>query len=127
MDSAVSQEMIIAGRFSLYLGAFSNGRVDDPDQYFTRLQCGSVQSGLNWCSKEFDRLYAEQSATVDMVKRSVLVRQMQDILLDEMPMVDVWWAGRIGAWWNYARDFPNEERSGQHSQARRLEYVWLDK
>jgi hypothetical protein len=49
------------------------------------------------------------------------------LFYDELPYLPLFWPARFPVTWNYVKNVPDEHFSGQYSQARRLEQVWLDK
>jgi peptide/nickel transport system substrate-binding protein len=51
-----------------------------------------------WTSAEYDRLYKEQSRTVDKAKRIELVKQLQAIHYDACPYIVMWYQKKLSGW-----------------------------
>jgi peptide/nickel transport system substrate-binding protein len=86
-DSASFYTDVAADKFTMY-HAGNNYPTDDA--YFAQsFTCdGSVTNLIaKWCNKEVDQLIAEAQATSDIDEAAQLYRQVQDIILDEQPMI----------------------------------------
>ena len=127
LDNARYRETLREGAFEWNFGNGPFAGFDDPDLYFSLWQCGVVENWSNYCNEDFDRLYERQGSTMDISERNELTKQMQRILLDEVPFVDGFWQIFYPGWWNYVKDPPKEEASGIYSWGARYEQVWLDK
>lgn len=59
----------------------------DPSFMLNTYTCGQIGgwSETGWCSKQYDKLFAEQASTIDPAKRQVIVHQMQEMLAKAMP------------------------------------------
>ena len=126
-ESATWQQARETHQFVVDYGNIGSAPADDPSFFLADFVCGAPTNYGQYCNPEYDALMQQQDVTVDPVARNALIKQMQDILLEDVPVVDVWWAARAAVYWNYVKNAPREEFSGQYSQARRLEYVWLDR
>ncbi|MDP2951755.1 MAG: ABC transporter substrate-binding protein, partial [Chloroflexota bacterium] len=63
----------------------------EPDQY---LADSYLTGSINWgkySNKTVDDLYVQQSREMDPAKRQKLLRQIEDILLDELPLIPNYW------------------------------------
>lgn len=85
LESGKLTNVILEGNFD----AFEWGWYvePDPDSMLSYMTCG--QRG-NWsdswyCNAEYDKLYEEQSTTVDDAARADIVKQMQQIVFDDSP------------------------------------------
>jgi peptide/nickel transport system substrate-binding protein len=65
------------------------------DTLLTRLDCPASPNAQNrysgnnrghWCSAEFDRLATQYRSTLREAERGPLIRQLQDVMLDEVPI-----------------------------------------
>lgn len=126
-ESARRTERLRTGDFEMEYGVLWGADMDDPDLFLYNGVCGTAANYGRWCNEQYDELVRQQSVTIDPVERKRLVNQAMEIMYDELPLIDVWWATRNAGWWNYVKNVPREENSGQYSAARRFEYVWLDK
>jgi peptide/nickel transport system substrate-binding protein len=86
-DSASFYTDVAADKFEMY-HAGNNYPTDDA--YFAQsFTCdGSVTNLIaKWCNKKVDALIAKAQATSDIDEAAQLYRQVQDIILDEQPMI----------------------------------------
>src|SRR5262245_6654522 len=60
-------------------------QLDDPDFYYASFTCDAPSNDAKYCNPEFDQLFAEQSRTFDVQKRAEVTRQMERILLQDIP------------------------------------------
>ena len=51
-----------------------------------------------YCNPEYDELYAQQRAELDLDKRWDIVHQMQQILYEEEPYAILWYSPLLEAW-----------------------------
>ena len=51
-----------------------------------------------YCNPEYDQMYAEQQAELDLDKRWDIVHQMEQILYEEEPYVILWYSPLLEAW-----------------------------
>ncbi|MEE8442611.1 MAG: ABC transporter substrate-binding protein [Dehalococcoidia bacterium] len=111
-------------------GSTGSFRVDHPFDIFDHaFACGEgpMENEIGWCNEEFDDILRAMRVSADPVELQVLFDQAMDLFFEEMPYVPVFWPARWPVSWNYVQNVPDEHFSGQYSQARRLEQVWLDK
>ena len=50
-----------------------------------------------------------------------------DILYEEMVYIPLFWPARYPTYGNYVQNVPDEHFSGQYSQGRRMEQIWIDR
>jgi peptide/nickel transport system substrate-binding protein len=87
-----------SGDFDAYIWYWSG----DPDpnyqlSVFTSGECGSLSDGC-WRDPKYDALYAEQRATLDPAKRQVIVRQAQQYIYDQIPVIVLAYPNAIEAY-----------------------------
>ena len=126
-ESAVWTDTLRDHKFDVEYGVGFAIAIDDPDMAFQREVSYSDMNDTGYNNPEFDRLYEQQQVSLDPSKRKEIALKMSRILLQDLSHVDVWHATRTGGWWNYVKSPPVEKNSGQYSQARRLEYTWLER
>ena len=110
--------------------ASSSARVDHPFDWLDQASfCGEppVMNNIGYCNEALDNLLREMRVTSDVEKLEVLADQALEIYYDDIPYVPLFWPVRYPIHWNYVQNVPDERFSGQYSQARRLEHVWLDR
>ena len=80
--------------------------IDEPDLYYARLVCNSVSNLGKYCNPEFDKLFQEQSQTFDVQKRAEITRQMERLLLQDVPDDrGFYWKSAMG-YWNRVKQWP---------------------
>ena len=110
--------------------ASSSARVDHPYDWLDQVSfCGEppVENITGYCNEALDNLMKQMRVTSDVEKLKVLADQALEIYYDDVPYVPLFWPVRYPMHWNYVKNVPDERFSGQYSQARRLEHVWLDR
>lgn len=81
----------------------------DPDYQLSTFTCdkrsyedgGEIYADLSdsfFCDEEFDRLYAEQAVTTDQAARAEIVKQMQQILYDQVAYVVTYYYDNLEAY-----------------------------
>jgi peptide/nickel transport system substrate-binding protein len=86
-DSASFYTDVAADKFEMY---HAGNNYATEDAYFSQsFTCdGSVTNLIaKWCNPEVDDLIAQAQATSDVAEAAKLYRQVQDIILDEQPMI----------------------------------------
>ena len=111
-------------------GASGSARVDHPYDWLDYPTfCGEppVNNIIGYCNESLDNILKEMRVNSDVEKLKVLADQAMEIFYDDVPYVPLFWPVRYPTHWNHVQNVPDERFSGQYSQARRLEYVWLDR
>lgn len=88
-DKATFWSDVAADKFTLYHGGNNYATVDD---YFGQtFMCDGGANNLiaKWCDKEADALIAKARASSDLAEVADLYRQVQDMLLDQQPMITI--------------------------------------
>ncbi len=81
----------------------------DPDYQLSTFTCGKrsykdggeIYADLSdsfYCNSEFDALYDAQSSETDLAKRAEIVKQMQQMLYDDVPYVVTWYSDNLEAY-----------------------------
>ncbi|MBI4234288.1 MAG: hypothetical protein HY686_07605 [Chloroflexi bacterium] len=107
-----------------YIG--SSGSVREKMSYFL---CEYTRTGneTQYCNREYDRLYALQSQTLDAEKRKQIIWDMQRMLMKEHAFQVLVWVGRNAAWWNYVKGYDPSGMGQSNHYASRYDLVWIDK
>ena len=111
-------------------GSAGSARIDHPFDWLDYVSfCGEdPQINItNYCNEDLDELLRQLRVATGTDELKALSDQAVEIMNDELPYVIVFWPARWPVHWNYVMNAPDEHFSGQYSQARRLEEVWLDK
>src|SRR5215510_8063561 len=105
LDTAGFRDRIEKGNFQAYT-VLSGVAVDDPDLYYARLVCQSPSNLGKYCNPEFDQLFAAQSRTFEVAQRAEITRQMEHILLRDIPDDrGFYWQSAMG-YWNRVQHWP---------------------
>ena len=110
-SSLVSTDVIITkygeGKYDLYEWGW--GVEPDPNYMLSAFTCanrsyedeGAIYSTLSdsfYCNEEYDALWEEQSTETDSVRRAEIVRQMQQMLIDDMPYLVLYYPDQLSAY-----------------------------
>jgi peptide/nickel transport system substrate-binding protein len=92
-DDTQLTEVIAAGEYDLFVWGWTP--FVDPDPLLSYFTCAQLTTDVeavgyndaNWCSPEYDELYAQQNAELDRATREDLVHQMLRLFYDESTYV----------------------------------------
>jgi peptide/nickel transport system substrate-binding protein len=105
LDTAGFRDRIEKGDFQAYT-VLAAVPVDDPDLYYARFTCDAPSNLGKYCNQEFDKLFAAQSRTFEIQKRAEITRQMERILLQDIPDDrGFYWKSSMG-YWNRVKQWP---------------------
>src|SRR2546426_2908653 len=105
LDTAGYRDRTEKGDFQAYT-VLSAVTFDDPDLYYARLVCTSPSNLGKYCNPEFDKLFQEQSQTFEVQKRAEITRQMERLLLQDVPDDrGFYWKSAMG-YWNRVKQWP---------------------
>ena len=97
LDTAAFRDRKRKGDFQAYTVLVVN--IDDPVHYYARFTCNAPTNLSRYCNPEFDKLFAEQSRTFEVQKRAEITRQMEHILLRDIPDDrGFYWKSAMGYW-----------------------------
>ena len=122
LDTAGFRDRTEKGDFQAYT-VLSAVQFDDPDLYYARFTCEAPSNLAKYCNKEFDKLFQEQSQTIDVNKRAQITQQMERILLQDMPDDrGFYWKSAMG-YWNRVQQWPPLQGTTVYNFGR-FEQVW---
>jgi peptide/nickel transport system substrate-binding protein len=100
--------------------------VDDPDQsFYENYSCGSERNYTNYCNKDIEKLFDQQSVETDFQKRKTLVWEIDKKLQDDVARPIIYY-GRSGTCWQpYVKGVTVMVNSSYNGY--RYEDVWMDK
>jgi peptide/nickel transport system substrate-binding protein len=100
--------------------------VDDPDQsFYENYSCGSERNYTNYCNKNIEKLFDQQSQETDVAKRKKLVWDIDKQLQEDVARPIIF-HGREGTCWQpYVKGVTVMVNSSYNGY--RYEDVWLDK
>jgi peptide/nickel transport system substrate-binding protein len=125
VDTAQWFPKIARKDYSLGLNLTGNA-VDDPDQsFYENYSCGSERNYTNYCNKDIEKLFDQQSVETDVAKRKKLVWEIDKQLQEDVARPIIF-HGRGGTCWQpYVKGVTVMVNSSYNGY--RYEDVWLDK
>ena len=111
--------------YSLGLNLTGNA-VDDPDQsFYENYSCGSERNYTNYCNRDIEKLFDQQSAETDVAKRKKLVWEIDKQLQDDVARPIIFHSRTGTCWKPYVKGVAVMVNSSYNGY--RYEDVWLDK
>lgn len=100
--------------------------VDDPDQsFYENYSCGSERNYTNYCNRDIEKLFDQQSVEADPAKRKKLVWEIDKKLQEDVARPIIY-HGRSGSCWQpYVKGITIMVNSSYNGY--RYEDVWMDK
>jgi peptide/nickel transport system substrate-binding protein len=122
LDTAGFRERTQKGDFQAYT-VLSAVPIDEPDLYYARLVCDSASNYGKYCNPEFDKLFEEQSQTFDVQKRAEITRQMERLLLQDVPDDRGFYWKSAMAYWDRVKHWPPIQGTTVYNFGK-FEQVW---
>ena len=119
--AASASPRTFAGDYEFYAGR--KGVVTrDPDELLFHLHSDSATNNFGFANAEYDALFDQQSAELDVAKRKVIVRAMEDLFIRESPMVNTVDPPLDWAWWSFVKGFDPGNKTRAYIERR--ETLW---
>jgi peptide/nickel transport system substrate-binding protein len=100
--------------------------VDDPDQsFYENYSCGSERNYTNYCNRDIEKLFDQQSEQTDFAKRKQLVWEIDKKLQEDVARPIIFYARTATCWQPYVKGVTVMVNSSYNGY--RYEDVWLDK
>ena len=100
--------------------------VDDPDQsFYENYSCGSERNYTNYCNKDIEKLFDQQSVETDIAKRKALVWEIDKKLQDDVARPIIFYGRSATCWQPYVKGVTVMVNSSYNGY--RYEDVWMDK
>jgi peptide/nickel transport system substrate-binding protein len=100
--------------------------VDDPDQnFYENFACGSERNFTDYCNKDLQKLFDQQSAETDLQKRKQLVWQIDKQLQEDVARPIIMHNRQATCWQPYVKGVTIMANSSYNGF--RMEDWWLDK
>jgi len=96
---------------------------DDPDLYYVRFTCNAPFNYGKYCNQGFDKLFAQQSRTFDVQQRAEITRQMERMLLQDIPSDRGFYWKSAMAYWNRVKQWPPLQGTTVYNFGK-FEQVW---
>ena len=114
------------GHFDLAIGAIVSTLLDPSDYFNAWYRTGGPQNYSMWHNEKFDALVDQIDREVDPAKRHELVRQAEDIMEQDPPVLPVAWEKINDVWYDYVKGLDPYDFFGVYDVVRQ-DTVWLDK
>jgi peptide/nickel transport system substrate-binding protein len=102
------------------------GAVDDPDQnFYENYACGSARNFTQYCNKDLEPLFDQQSRETDFEKRRAMVWEIDRRLQEDIARPIIYHVNAATCWQPYLKGFTPMVNSVYNFP--RLEKVWLDR
>jgi ABC-type transport system substrate-binding protein len=123
-DDATAFTMRQKGDFDI--GGFdTQSFIGDPDEIMGFYRSGSPSNYGKYSNPQTDKLWDEQTKTMDLNKRIQLTQQIERIMLTDWPVIPFPYTNYGNAWWPYVKGFTLQ--NGSYMSYMAFEYTWLDK
>ncbi len=114
------------GHFDLCVGAIVSTLLDPSDYFNAWYRTSGPQNYSFWHNDKFDALVDQIDSEVDPGKRKALVRQAEQIMEQDPPVLPVCWEQINDVWWNYLKGYNPYDYFGVYDVVRE-DIFWLDK
>ncbi len=116
----------LAGNYDLAVGAIVSTLLDPSDYFNAWYRTGGPQNYSFWSNEKFNALVDQIDVEVDAGKRLALVRQAEDIMEQDPPLVPVAWENILDVWYDYVKGHNPKDYFGIYDVVR-FDTYWLDK
>ena len=97
--------------------------VDPNDIYLRNFGTGQPSNAVRYSNPKADDLIAAGVSTTDQAKRKQIYQQLQQVLLDDVPWVNLYIAQQFEAMKTYVKGYTHIPTGSNYT----LKDVWLDK
>jgi ABC-type transport system substrate-binding protein len=115
-----------AGNFDLAVGAIVSSLLDPSDYFNAWYRTGGPQNYSFWSNAQFAALLDQIDSEVDAGRRQAMIRQAEDLMEQDPPLVPVAWENIIDIWFNYVKGHNPKEYFGIYDVVR-FDTFWLNK
>jgi peptide/nickel transport system substrate-binding protein len=114
------------GKFDLTIGAIVSTLIDPSDYFHAWYGADGPQNYSKWQNKPFEALVQQLDRELDEAKRKALVRQAEEIMEQDPPLLPVSWEKIDDGWYNYVKGHNPYNYFGIYDVVR-FDTFWLDK
>jgi ABC-type transport system substrate-binding protein len=115
-----------AGNYDLAVGAIVSSLLDPSDYFNAWYRTDGPQNYSFWHKAEFDKLLDQIDTEVDAGKRMAMIRQAEDMMEQDPPLVPVAWENILDVWFKYVKGHNPKDYFGIYDVVR-FDTFWLDK
>jgi peptide/nickel transport system substrate-binding protein len=116
----------LAGNYDMAVGAIVSTLLDPSDYFNAWYRTGGPQNYSFWTNAEFNKLVDQIDLEVDASKRLALIRQAEDLMEQNPPLIPIAWEYIFDAWYNSVKGHNPKDYFGIYDVVR-FDTVWLDK
>ena len=125
IESGIWFAKVARKEYSIGLNLTGAG-IDDPDQtFYENYGCGSERNYTNYCNRDIQKLFDEQSQEIDVAKRRKLVWDIDKKLQEDVARPILFDADQGTCWAPYVKNVTIMSNSSYNGF--RFEDVWMDK
>ena len=114
------------GKFDCTVGAIVSTLLDPSDYFHAWYGADGPQNYSKWHNKSFEALVQQIDRELDEAKRQALVRQAEEIMEQDPPLLPVSWEKVDDGWYNYVKGHNPYNYFGIYDVVR-FDTFWLDK
>jgi len=115
-----------AGNFDLTISAIVSTLLDPSDYFNAWYVTQGPQNYSQWHNETFDVLVKQMDRELDAAKRTALIRQAEDVMEQDPPLLPVAWERVNDGWYTYVKGHNPSNYFGIYDVVR-FDTVWLDK
>lgn len=115
-----------SGHFDIAIGAVVSTTLDPSDYFNAWYRPTGPQDYSFWNNDKFNALVDQIDGEFDVAKRKVLIRQAEEIMEQDPPLLPLCWEQINDVWWNYVKGYNPYDYFGIYDVVRE-DIFWLDK
>jgi ABC-type transport system substrate-binding protein len=116
----------LAGNFDFTISAIVSTLIDPSDYFNAWYGKGGPQNYSRWNNEPFQALVAQIDRELDDAKRKQLIRQAENIMEQDPPLLPVSWEKIYDGWYDYVKGHNPTNYFGIYDVVR-MDTFWLDK
>jgi ABC-type oligopeptide transport system substrate-binding subunit len=116
-----------AGNFDITISAIVSMVLDPSDYFNSWYKKDGPQNYSKWHSPELEALLPQIDRELDETKRKALIRQAEEVMENDPPLLPVAWEKMNDAWYNYVKGHTAKPSYFGIYDVVRWDTVWLDK
>jgi len=117
---------VTTGNYDMAVGAIVSSLLDPSDYFNAWYRTDGPQNYSFWHNAEFDKMVDQIDTEIDAGKRLALIRQAEDVMEQDPPLLPVAWENILDVWFNYVKGHNPKDYFGIYDVVR-FDTYWLDK
>ena len=115
-----------SGNFDLTMSGIASTLIEPSDYFNAWYRTNGPQNYSKWHNESFDALVKQIDHELDPAQRQALIRQAEDIMEQDPPLLPVAWERLNDGWYNYVKGHNPYNYFGVYDVVR-FDTMWLDK